>query len=174
MLAAPTAERFEFSGRIGVKYDNSSFSGNLRWRHAADGDEIWLYSPLGQTVANLRRDDAGAELITSEKKRYAAADAEQLTREVLGWNLPLAGLQYWVVGRVAPHFPPLAVERDAAQRLSQLQQNAWRIVFARYAPAEQGGLPEKLTLQYRDIEIRLVIDTWADSAADGRAAAKPY
>lgn len=165
--AIPTAERFELSGRIGVKYDASSFSGSLRWRHGADRDEIWLYSPLGQTVANLRSDGSGAELLTADKKRYFAPDAEQLARNVLGWGLPLSGLQYWVVGQVAPHMLQYEVERDAEQRLALIQQDTWRIVFSRYATPEAGGLPDKLTLQYGTVEIKLLIDAWSD-AADSR------
>jgi outer membrane lipoprotein LolB len=166
---APAADRFEFSGRIGVKYDGKSFSGNMRWRHVGAHDEIQLYSPLGQTVASLRSDPGYAELLTSDKQRYAAPDAEQVLQQVLGWHLPLAGLPYWVVGEVAPQLLPLKIEFNEQQRLGELEQGVWRVTFTRYAEPAQGGMPDRLTMKYGDIEIKLVIDAWNGVAQEGAA-----
>lgn len=152
-------DRFELSGRIGVRYDEDGYSGNARWQHGANSDRIWLNSPLGQTVAYLER-DAGGVTLTADGKTYRAADAETLTGEVLGWTLPLAGLEHWVLGRIAPNDKPTVVERDASGRLTRLTQNAWQISFPRYAEPPYSARPARIELQYGNLTIKLVVDDW--------------
>lgn len=154
---------FELSGRLAVRYDDQGFSGNVRWQHGAgdaSADQIHLNSPLGQTVALLER-NAGGFVLIADRKTYRAADAESLTREVLGWTLPLTGLEHWVLGRVAPGSAPAVVDRDDSGRLTRLTQNAWQIAFPRYAEPPQDRLPARIDLQYGTVEIKLIIDEWA-------------
>jgi outer membrane lipoprotein LolB len=158
MPASPAA--FDLSGRVLVNYDGRAFSSGVRWLHAAGQDEIWLLSPVGQTLAHIVGEADGATLIAADQTQYSAASVGSLMREALGWELPLASLQYWVRGLTAPFGVPDAVGRDAGQRLTALSQNGWRIAFVNYPPAEHGGLPRRLDLSSGAREIRLVIDVW--------------
>ncbi|MDP3139065.1 MAG: lipoprotein insertase outer membrane protein LolB, partial [Burkholderiaceae bacterium] len=45
------ATPFDLSGRVLVNYDGRAFSSSVRWQHAQQRDEIWLLSPVGQTLA---------------------------------------------------------------------------------------------------------------------------
>lgn len=160
-IVESTITRFELSGRLAVRYDDQGFSGNVRWEHggAAALDQIFLNSPLGQTVALLERDAGGVTLV-ADQQTYRAADAESLTRDVLGWTLPLAGLEHWVLGRVAPDSTPTVAERDDSGRLIRLTQNAWQITFTRFAEAPHRALPSRINLQYGTLEIKLIVDDW--------------
>ena len=117
---------------MAVKYDEKNFSGSVRWTHRADTDEIWILAPLGRGVARIVRDGAGITLTTDDQKIYRAPDAETLTREVLGWSLPLAGLQYWVLGVAAPQSPADA-QSDNEGRIERLNQDQWEIAYLRYS-----------------------------------------
>lgn len=156
-LSATPVERFELAGRVAVKHDGQGFSGGVRWQHAPAGDLLWFTSPLGQSVARLTRDADGVTLVDSQDRSYRAPDAETLTRETLGWQLPLAGLRYWVVGRPSPVGVPTA-RFDGGGRLVDLVQDGWQVEFLRYAP--DSGLPSRLNLRYGNLEIKLVVDTW--------------
>ncbi|HZP94312.1 MAG TPA: lipoprotein insertase outer membrane protein LolB [Burkholderiales bacterium] len=149
---------FEVAGRVAVRIDDRGYSANLRWRHRDGGDALWLYSPVGSVVAMLTADASGATLVTSEKKSYRSADVQELTREVLGWDLPLQGLQYWVLGRPDPAAPVMAQERDARDRLRRLTQGDWKISYLNYAG--DGPLPTAMALEYDRLRLRLVIDRW--------------
>ncbi len=151
---------FDLSGRVLVSYDGHAFSSGVRWLHAAGRDEISLLSPVGQTLAYIVGEADGATLTAADQKQYRAASVESLTRQALGWELPLASLQYWVQGQPVPVGAPDVVERDAARRLTALTQNGWRIAFVNYPPAEHGGLPRRLDLSSGAQQIRLVIDGW--------------
>lgn len=151
---------FELLGRVVVRFDDRAFSSMVRWQHSAALDEIWLMSPLGQTLAYIRGEPETATLTTAEQTQYYADSIENLTRRALGWELPLARLKYWVRGEVAPGGAPAYVERDEARHLVVLAQDGWRAVLTRYPPGEFGGLPRRLDLASGTSEIRLVIDSW--------------
>jgi outer membrane lipoprotein LolB len=151
---------FRLAGRIGVSHDGESFSGSLRWSHGAGDDEIFILSPLGQGVARIASNSAGASLETAEGKGYRAADVESLTEEVLGWRLPARGLQYWVMGRPAPGSAAEG-EMDGNLQLRTLRQDGWRIDYLGYRAVQGILLPSKLevTLDER-LRVKLVIDDW--------------
>jgi outer membrane lipoprotein LolB len=158
-------EPFDISGRVLVSYEGRAFSSNLRWQHLPERDEIWLLTPLGQALGHIAGDADGATFTGADRKQYRGAGVEGLTRQALGWELPLTRLQYWVRGEAAPDTTAQVVERDAAGRLTRLAQNEWQISIAHYPPDENGGLPRRLELRRgADQTIRLVIDAWRESA----------
>ena len=157
---AATVANFELAGRVSVKDSKQSFSGGVRWQHTNASDEILLLSPLGQTVAQIQRDAEGVQLTTSEQKVYRAADVESLTGQVLGWRLPLTGLQYWVSGVNSPA-TSAAVDKDGAGRVVAIRQDGWEITYSSFfsTEQEQATRPRVLSLQRGELEIRLVIDS---------------
>ena len=148
---------FDLSGRMAVRYADRAFSSALRWKQDAEGDEVWLNTPLGQTVAYLQDNRAGATLTTAEQKQYRAQSIESLTQSALGWRFPLAGLRYWVLGETAPGVAPAEVARDAANRIIRLAQADWQVALE-YADAA-ALRPSRLDIAGSDAQIRLVIDS---------------
>jgi outer membrane lipoprotein LolB len=151
---------FDLVGRVAVNFEGRAFSSNVRWQHAGGRGEVWLMTPLGQTLAHIVADGDGATLTGTDQKQYRAASVESLTRQALGWELPLARLTWWVRGEPVPGTPPAAAERDERGRLTALEQDGWRIAFANYPPGEHYGLPRRLDLRSGVQEIRLLIDGW--------------
>ena len=149
---------FSLTGRVAVKLEQRGYSAKLSWRHAAAGDRLRLLSPVGSVIAELEADASGAMLTTGDKKVHRSANVQALTREVLGWDLPLEGLQHWVVGRAEPEIPVQAEERDARGRLTRLTQNDWHISFLDYAG--ESALPVRMALAYDSLNLRLIIDRW--------------
>ena len=158
---------FDLSGRVLVSYEGRAFSSNLRWQHLPERDEIWLLTPLGQALAHIASAADGATFTGADHKQYRGAGVEGLTRQALGWELPLTRLQYWVRGEIAPDSAPQGVARDDAGRLTQFAQDEWQISIAHYPPHENEGLPRRLELRRgADQTIRLVIDAWRRELAE--------
>ena len=151
-------DTFSLTGRVAVKLEKHGYSAKLSWRHAAAGDRLRLLSPVGSVIAEIEADASGAMLTTGDKKVYRSGDVQALTREVLGWDLPLEGLQHWVVGRAEPVLPVQAEQRDVRGRLTRLTQNDWRISFLAYAG--DSALPTRMALAYERLSLRLIIDRW--------------
>ena len=151
-------EAFSLHGRVAVKIDDRGYTASLRWRHSLTQDSLRLLSPVGSVVGQIEADGNGATLTTSDKKVYRSNDAQALTREVLGWDLPLSGLRYWVTGRADPASPVQAQESDDKQRLKSLTQNDWRIVYLEYFG--DSALPARLSLAYDRLNLRLIVERW--------------
>lgn len=150
---------FDMVGRVFVGYEGPSFSSNMRWSHASGRDQIWLMTPLGQTLAYIEDGPGGATLTSADQQKYYAGSVESLTRRALGWELPLGELRYWVRGEEVPGVPSQGVQRAADGRLLELTQNGWRVVYA--APNNGSGrMPQRLQLSNGSQQIRLVIDEW--------------
>ncbi|SCY38569.1 outer membrane lipoprotein LolB [Nitrosospira sp. Nl5] len=156
---------FGLVGRVSVKGGKESFSGGIQWHHTESTDEILLLSPLGQTLAQIRGDPEGVYLTTSEQESYYAADVESLTEQVLGWRLPLAGLQYWVRGMNSPA-TAAEIDMDANARVAAIRQDGWEISYLSYFPMVQTQMPAQiaepklLMLNRGSLQIKLVIDHW--------------
>jgi outer membrane lipoprotein LolB len=146
--------QFDLAGRIAARYRNEAFSANIAWRHARNGDEMQINTPLGQGVARIVRQGDVVTLTTGDGE-HRAADAEALTEQVLGFRLPLAGLADWVRGRPSPDTPARTEYRDDG-KLARLEQGGWNIEYQDYA----GALPSRLRLSYPGLELRLAISQW--------------
>ena len=156
---APEADApFAFNGRVAVRQGERRESAGLRWVHRAVEDEILLLAPLGQTVARIRRDVQEVTL-DANGRHYAAQDMETLMQQVLGWQLPLSGLRYWVTALPAPEGAS-GIERDANGQVSVLRQQGWEIRYTRYAATAPDALPLRLSLRRDDLEVLLLIDEW--------------
>lgn len=146
-----------FDGRLSVVEDDTRIAGHAHWQHSAARDELQLRTPLGQTVARIVRDAAGVTLETPDEAPRTAADAETLTREVLGVSLPVAGLAWWVRGQADPARPAEWSPADADPPV-RLRQDGWTIDYQeRFAD----GLPRKLDASRGTLTLRLIIDQWA-------------
>lgn len=149
---------FAFNGRVAVKQDGQRDSAGVRWAHSPVDDEILLLAPLGQTVARIHRDTHEVTL-DAAGKHYAAQHMETLMQEVLGWQLPLYGLRYWVTALPAPD-SEFSIERDADGRVSVLHQQGWEIRYSRYAANTPDALPLRLNLTRDGMNVLLLIDEW--------------
>jgi len=153
----PAVTPFDLSGRMVVRgRDEPGFSGALRWECHAQSDEIWLSTPLGQSIAHLQADADGATLTAADGTQYRATSVERLTQIALGWRFPFAPLRYWVRGVGAPDMAEGQIERDHADRLIRFTQGEWRVEFS-YAQ-DIATMPSRLNVVSGDVVIRLVID----------------
>jgi len=156
----PRAPAFDLVGRMAVTHDGRAFSSGVRWQHAAERDEIWLLTPLGQALAHIVDDAEGAVITGSDRRQYRARDVEALTRRTLGWELPVARLAWWVRGDIATDGVIEEVARDPQGRLLRLQQDGWDINYVYRSHDSADRLPQRLDLKSESQSIRLVIDTW--------------
>ncbi|ABI59393.1 outer membrane lipoprotein LolB [Nitrosomonas eutropha C91] len=156
---------FVLTGRLVVNAKQQKFSGGIRWRHTRQRDEIYLFSPLGQVVAEILQDQTGVRLTTSEPAIYQAQSAEYLTNQVLGWELPLAGLQFWVRGE---HYPGTIAEKDLNRnnRTVAIRQDGWNIAYQSYYPEQPTvpALPRLLEFSRMDVKMKLIVDQWEKEA----------
>ncbi len=142
---------FALSGRISIRHQDAAYHGVITWQHSAQADELILTSPLGQGMAELRRNGTTAVLSLPNGERHEAATLEALAARLFGAPLPLAELPSWLRG-TAPE-----AERNEAQQPRRLVLPDWTIEWLRY---DDAGRPQLLSLESPDLALRLRIDRW--------------
>jgi len=149
---------FLLTGRIAVSEGQQRHAVNITWQHGAARDEIFLTTPLGQGIAELTRDAAGARLTTAERREFNAPDWQALAIRVFGFSLPLSALPRWLLGEVPAD--ALGVRYDAAGRPQRMLADGWQVAYLEYAGDAADALPTLIELKHEDIEVRWKIDDW--------------
>lgn len=152
----PLPDSWTMHGRIGVQTGEQSLSGQIRWQHRGNGDELLMLSPLGQGVARIVRDAEGVALEMPNQPVRRARDADALTQDALGYALPIGGLVWWVQALPDP-VRTFEAKRDAAGRLAQLKQDGWTVDYLQYSTDAR---PRKLVVTREGLVIRLLADSW--------------
>lgn len=171
-LALTPLNVWEIQGRLALKTADEGWQVALHWIRAADQHDIDLSGPLGGGRVRVTQDRNGARLRDSEQRTYYAANARQLLQRATGWDMPIDGLNYWVLGVPAPGVP-WHERLDQWGRLQTLEQLGWDVRFLEYTRQGNYELPSKLfitrrlgdsdgrALQRDTLELRLVIQRWA-------------
>jgi len=157
--ALQTLTRFGLNGRVAVAVGNQGFNAGLRWSQSGAVTHLALTGPLG--AGGVEVTAAGGELsvVTSSGKRLGNAAARSELEDKLGFQPPLASLRYWILGVPDPA-TPASVQLDSQQRLTQLTQDGWQIVYSTYMPVGAEWLPKLMTLRREDVRVRMVVDGW--------------
>ena len=161
---------FALEARFSLRSEGKSYSGKLSWQHAGVQNVLLLSTPLGQGMAEIRTDAAGARLTTSDGKAYVASDVEALTRQVLGYTLPVTQLTEWVQGSSGANGAERGddvLRRDDWGRPLERREAAWHVSYA-YDGDDPAALPVRVDVaQTGGIELRLRVDEWSNGTATG-------
>jgi len=151
--------QFSLKGRIGVQSEGKGFSGGINWQHDNTKDVIGLYSPLGGQVASINKTSDKVTLEDSKGNSISALDAESLTQQTLGWQLPLSGLADWTIG--SPTSGPIQNSTwDKQGYLTTLRQDGWDIEYQNYSQQNGHFLPGKITLKNEKVNLKLIVENW--------------
>lgn len=146
-------------GKLGIQSDADSWSAGFTWRQRRDTFGIRLSGPLGQGLMELSGSEGMVELRTADGA-FRAPSAEELMQSHAGWQVPLAGLRYWILGRPDPEAPLGGFELDAAGRLASLRQLGWHIRYERYGEFDGMALPTRLSLENSRLRAKIAVRTW--------------
>lgn len=148
------------SGRIAVRDGNESWHANILWEQTPERYAISVIAPLGGGTFQLEGDRRRVVLRTPEDGVYVAGDPDSLMAEVLGLQIPVSGMRYWILG--IPH-PGAATEYDLDPwgRLKMLRQSKWVVDFLRYRESGEHELPDKVFMRNDRFEVRLVVSEWS-------------
>ena len=147
-------------GKLGVQSAEDSWSAGIDWRQDRDHYRLRLSGPLGQGLMELRGSPQSVELRTADDDVYRAHTAEELMQAHAGWQVPLSGLRYWILGRPDPDAAVTGFDLDPGGRLAELHQLGWHIRYERYAEFDGVVLPTRLVLENARLRAKLALRTW--------------
>jgi outer membrane lipoprotein LolB len=161
-------QAIDITGRMSVRYQqygrDEALHGSFEWQQRPSKTQLTLSSPLGQTIAQIAISPDGATLAQSGKPPLAAADADALTVEALGWPLPVSGLRDWLQGNVTDRSGKKRIATPQDENTDIETVDGWRIRYAAWdttaAPRPRRIDLSRTTEQAGEVALRLVIDTY--------------
>ncbi|HTJ96436.1 MAG TPA: lipoprotein insertase outer membrane protein LolB [Rhodocyclaceae bacterium] len=148
---------FSLSGRISIRQQDTAYHGTLSWQHSSAQDELVLAGPLGQGMAELRRDEHGVVLTLPDGAQHQADTLDALAGRLFGTPIPIAALPDWLRG-IAPD-----ASKDEKGRPARLVLPDWTVQWLRYG---ENGKPQLLLIEGGDVSVRLRVDSWEDVNAE--------
>lgn len=163
-LKAGRFNSWDLYGRAVIMVKNEVYSIGLKWRRDPLGYEMMLEAPFGQGVFQLQSDQRMATPITlnlPDGQTVMAIDAEEVLERVVGWSIPVSGLESWIRG-IPKKKVDFNHDLNGDGRLRSLDQNGWHITYLDYFDFESSGrgLPRKMYLKHNDLSIKIVIERW--------------
>ena len=158
---------WQAEGKIGLIYNGQGQQANFDWKNHNHNYTIALFGPLGQGRVELSK-NGDTYRATNEKTEHQAPSAEALLEEMLGWSLPVSGLQYWILGQSNPLAAIELAQNDNIGRLQRLKQQGWTIDFSHQSEQDQQSeLPRKIIAKRDNLKLTVVIKRWQALAAHG-------
>lgn len=167
-VVAPYQQAIELSGRIAINYSRDgkkeSLNGNFNWHQQASRTDVELVSPTGQIVAQISVTPGEATLKRSGEPTRSAPDLDSLTRQTLGWTLPVGGLRDWLQGHATDSAGKPFTASPSND--SVVTRDGWKIDYLGWQD-EAAAVPKPRRLdvtrlahdqQVDDMAIRIVID----------------
>lgn len=120
-----------FAAVIGQGDSRESVSGRFTFAVRSDGTSVDLASPFGNTLARVWATHGRATLTAAQADgamtTWEGANPEVLAESVLGWSLPVNGLESWIAGQPVPDRPAQVMPPEG--KLRQIDQDGWIITI---------------------------------------------
>ena len=153
-------DHWTMQGRLGVSDGKDGGSGSLEWTRNGDRYSFVLRAPITGKSFRLSGGLNGATLEGLDGGPLQGPDAQALMRRALGWEVPLADLQAWVLGlRASGSSAQLAFGADGLPSL--LQQDGWSVAYRRWDTSRQPALPTAVFASKPPYKVRLSVESWS-------------
>jgi outer membrane lipoprotein LolB len=156
---------WEFTGSINVRDTNDSHSSRIRWRQNDDVYRINLWGTFN--VGATQIDGRPGEVIISQQGQdpVVTTSPEELLYQELGYELPVAELNYWIKGIPAPG-PRSDMLFGYNNQLMQFFQAGWQIDYMAYTNFGTETLPTRIRMQKTPLRLDLTRLNWNLSIQD--------
>ena len=166
--AAPYYKAISLSGRLSVSYQQQgkaqSLQGKFTWDQTVNTTSIALFTPLGQTIAQIMIEPDRAMLQQTGEALRIANDVNALISDALGWPLPVHGLKEWLQGFYTNSLGQQQVILRDAQ--SGFIDNGWEVQYVLWQEDASGyRIPKRIDLKHLSkrhgvINLKIVLDSW--------------
>jgi outer membrane lipoprotein LolB len=159
-------DTWNIHARSVITLEREVYHVGIRWQRDKERYKLLLEAPFGQGVFRLDSVTGSAEqyrLRLPDGRSLSSASAEGLLEQMLGWSIPVSGLEFWIRG--LPHPDSEFRHRlDGQGRIKSIAQGGWNIQYVDYfAPEAHFSLPRRIELSRDQLVLKLVIERWQQS-----------
>ena len=164
-------DTWDIHARAAIKLKGAAYNIGIRWRRQAENSMILLEAPFGQGVFRIESAAGGTFRLRLPDGRVSAnRTAEALLDEMIGWSLPISGLEYWIRGIPQPD-SAYTHRLDQEGRARSINQDQWTINYLEYFVEEEDPqLPRRIKLVSETLTLKLVFERWQRLEIEDRPA----
>lgn len=153
--------------RAAIRLEGGAYNIGLRWQRQVENSMILIEAPFGQGVFRIESSTVGTyQLRLPDGRVSESKSAEALLEDMIGWSLPVSGLEYWIRGIPRPD-STYSHYLDQEGRARSIRQDDWTIDYREYfAQAEGLQLPRKIKLVNETVTLKLIIERWQQPNID--------
>ena len=154
-------EQWDMYARAAVTLPGEAYNLGLQWRYQPDRFQLLIDAPFGQGVIRIRNTDTDSYRLQLPDGRTVANDSpEALLEDVIGWSIPVSGLEYWIRGMPRP-FSNFTHRIHNSGSAREINQDDWVITYIDYfETSDSVSLPRRLHLAHDSVTMKLVIERW--------------
>ncbi len=153
--------------RAVITLKGEAYNIGIRWQRQAEHFMMLLEAPFGQGVFRMESTASGTyQLRLPDGQEFENSTAEALLEDVIGWSLPISGLEYWIRGLPRPG-SAYSHRGDSGGRTRFISQDQWAIDYLDYfEPQPDPQLPRKIKLVSDTVTLKLIIEHWQQANID--------
>lgn len=155
-----TIDTWSAEGKISLQMGNERETASFNWSQEHDNYSVHLFGPFGQGATWLRKTPSGVTLENAKTGVHRAKTAEALMKEVLGWQVPVSNLQFWLRGLPAKRPKPSYLQRDEAGLITELRQEGWEVAYSKHQFFAGWWLPGKIVAQHGELRLTIALKNW--------------
>jgi outer membrane lipoprotein LolB len=153
MLYLQKQSQWSFMGRLALVGEKDSLSASIRWKHDEFLDEIELAGPLDQGRMKISVKPEEVIIDDGDKVAFYAGSADDVVAGLLGVDMPVTALRFWVLGVYDPDLG--YVDQSAG-----FYQGKWSVKYSELQKVDGRTLPKKMTAESDKARIKLIVDEW--------------
>ncbi len=155
--------RWKMEGRIAATHGQEGGNASFVWKQTGDHYQIRFFGPFGAGSVYVTGSPNQVSVIDGNGKHHQAKTAEELMQKVAGWQLPLSGIRYWMLGLPNPQAAVSGKLLNQKGHLSQLTQSNWTVNYDRYNLTTYPAIPAKIHMHNHNYKVKLIIKDWSVS-----------
>ena len=154
--------QWDMQMRIALRHDKLSWRGIMQWTQREDEFDMVFNDILGRRLMFIKSQPNGSVLaIDSKGRQTQASDPAVLIKSMLGTEVPVESLHYWLLGSPVPDESYFDLEFDSQGRLQSYKQGEWTISYTDYREDDcLDWSPLSLTLSRAQTQLWLHIRSW--------------
>lgn len=152
-------QRWEMEGRIAAIQGQHGGNASFVWKQMGDHYQIRFFGPFGAGSVHVTGSPKEVTLKEADGTLHHANSPEALIQKVAGWQVPLNGIRYWMLGIPIPSSKVQNQSLNQQGHLVKLQQLGWNVHFDRYHQNMNPIVPAKLDMENGPLKVKVIVKT---------------
>ncbi len=149
-------------GQLGYISDKERFSSRFEWQYNNPRSyTLKLYSTISTTSMEIQMHNAGITIADNKGNRRSESDAKMLLREIIGMDVPLEKLAYWLKGQPDENADYKVGENHYLSSFSYaVDGSLWTADYLDFHHTQTPALPKDILLKNQDQTLKIRVDNW--------------